>query len=120
MRRFLNVTKAISDESRVRVLLALRHGELCLCQIIELLELAPSTVSKHMSILAQADLVQWRKQGRWHYYRLPGREAPPPVAATLRWLRQSLAESPTAKRDDKRLKAISRKATKDVSACYRN
>lgn len=67
---FVTVTKAISDPNRVRALLALRYGELCVCQIIELLGLAPSTISKHMSILKQAGLVDSRKDSRWVYYRL--------------------------------------------------
>jgi DNA-binding transcriptional ArsR family regulator len=54
MRDILSITKALSDENRVRILIALSHGELCVCQVIELMKLAPSTVSKHMSILKQA------------------------------------------------------------------
>ena len=50
------VTKALADESRVRILLALGPGGLCVCQVVELLQPAPSTVSKHMSILKQAPL----------------------------------------------------------------
>ena len=68
--QFVAVTKALSDSHRVRAFMALRKGELCACQIIELLELAPSTVSKHMSILKQAGLVDSRKDSRWVYYRL--------------------------------------------------
>lgn len=67
---FVTITKALSDPNRVRALLALRHDEVCVCQIIELLGLAPSTTSKHMSILKQAGLVDSRKDGRWVYYRL--------------------------------------------------
>ncbi|MBN1602908.1 MAG: winged helix-turn-helix transcriptional regulator [Chitinispirillaceae bacterium] len=65
------ITKALSDPNRIRALCALRNGELCVCQIIELLGLAPSTISKHMSILKQAGLVDSRKDSRWVYYRLP-------------------------------------------------
>jgi DNA-binding transcriptional ArsR family regulator len=71
MNSFIAIAKALSDGNRVRALLALRAGELCVCQIIELLKLAPSTVSKHMSILKQAGLVESRKEERWIYYRLP-------------------------------------------------
>jgi ArsR family transcriptional regulator len=70
MDNFIAITKALSDPHRVRALLALRRGELCVCQIIELLGLAPSTISKHMSILKQAGLVVSRKDSRWVYYRL--------------------------------------------------
>jgi DNA-binding transcriptional ArsR family regulator len=71
LHEFLAVSAALADENRVRALLALRGGELCACQLIELLGLAPSTVSKHLAILRQAGLVEGRKEGRWMYYRLP-------------------------------------------------
>ena len=51
MQQVLTIAKAIGDESRARALFALREGELCLCQIIDLLKLSPSTVSKHMDVL---------------------------------------------------------------------
>jgi len=70
MREILSITKALGDETRVRALLSVKDGELCLCQIIEVLGLAPSTVSKHMNVLQQAGLVQRRKRGKWHFYRL--------------------------------------------------
>ncbi|MCH7885562.1 MAG: winged helix-turn-helix transcriptional regulator [Planctomycetes bacterium] len=49
MRDFLAVAKALADRNRVRALIALKRGKLCVCQIIELLGLAPSTVSKPMA-----------------------------------------------------------------------
>jgi DNA-binding transcriptional ArsR family regulator len=58
MREFMNITKALADENRVRALLALRHGELCVCQITEFFGLAPSTMSKHLSVLYQAGLLE--------------------------------------------------------------
>lgn len=70
MTDFIAAAKALSDPNRVRALMALRRGELCLCQIIELLAIAPSTASKHMSILKSAGLVESRKEEKWIYYRL--------------------------------------------------
>ena len=67
---FTAVAKALSDSHRVRAVMALRKGELCVCQITELLALAPSTISKHMSVLKSAGVVDSRKEGRWVYYRL--------------------------------------------------
>jgi DNA-binding transcriptional ArsR family regulator len=107
MRRFLDVAKAVSDESRARALLALRGGELCVCRLNELLELAPSTVSKHMTILERAGLVQCRKNGRWHYYRLAGPDAASPDARRgLDWLMASLGAGATARQDRVRLKSV--------------
>ncbi|HEB75085.1 MAG TPA: ArsR family transcriptional regulator [Nitrospirae bacterium] len=108
MKEFLAITKALSDEGRVRILLALRGGELCVCQLIELLALAPSTVSRHMAILRQAGLVELRKEGRWAYYRLAGEEAPPMVRRALDWVVESVGRNARAQEDRRRLKEILR------------
>lgn len=102
----MNILKALADENRVRALLALRRGELCVCQLIALLDLAPSTVSKHLAVLRQAGLVAARKQGRWIYYRLPGEAASPLVGRTLDWLFATFARKPQAVADRRRLAAI--------------
>ena len=70
MREFMAITKALSDPNRVRMLLALRHGELCVCQITELFGYAPSTVSKHLGVLRNAGVVQDQKRGASVYYPL--------------------------------------------------
>jgi DNA-binding transcriptional ArsR family regulator len=106
MRAALEVMKALADAHRLRVLMALGGGELCVCQIVELLQLAPSTTSKHMSILRQARLVESRKEGRWRYYRRPDRKAPKAVKDAVAWVRRYLAESPQIVRDEKELQRI--------------
>ena len=106
MRDVLDITKALADGNRLRVLMALGGGELCVCQIVELLQLAPSTVSKHMSILRQARLVDSRKDGRWMYYRLPDQDAPKSAKDAVAWVRHHLAESPQITRDGKELERI--------------
>jgi len=106
MRAFMNITKALADENRIRTLLALRTGELCVCQITELFGLAPSTISKHLSVLAQAGLVESRKDGRWIYYQLPGPTAPVEIREALDWVVKSLAAHPRAAEDRKALKRI--------------
>ena len=106
VREFMNIVKALGDENRVRALLALRNRELCLCQIIELLELAPSTVSKHMSILKQARLVDTRKASRWVFYRLAGSGSAPEVLDALAWLDKSLSGDASVRRDEQRLQEI--------------
>ena len=114
MREFMNITKALADENRVRTLLALRQGELCVCQITELFGLAPSTVSKHLSILFQAGLVESRKDGRWIYYKLPGKDAPVEVREALDWVEQALADNPQVQSDAKQLKKIVRQDPTDL------
>ena len=106
MFEFLNITKALAEENRLRILLALEGQELCVCQLIELLELAPSTVSKHMSVLRQARLIYGRKDGRWMYYRLADQSAPAAVMEALNWVKTSLAGNRRIMEDTKRLKEI--------------
>ena len=103
MRSTLRITKALSDMQRLRIMLLLRSGELCVCQIIAVLGLAPSTVSKHLSILSTAELVDSRKEGRWAYYRLPQGAALKAVKPVLKWLNVSLGAAETALRDARRL-----------------
>ena len=88
MREFMAITKALSDPSRVRILLALRRRELCVCQITELFGFAPSTMSKHLSILHHAGLIQSRKTERWVHYRLPDQSVPAAVRQALDWVHQ--------------------------------
>ena len=100
------VTKALADETRVRILLALQRGELCVCQIVELLGLATSTVSKHISILKQARLVECRKEGAGCTTASPVTTAPKVVREAMAWVAKSLASDPQILRDKKRLASI--------------
>src|ERR1035438_5754841 len=103
MREFMAITKALSDPNRVRILLALKKGELCVCQVTELFGFAPSTVSKHLSVLHHAGLILSRKSERWVYYRLPDKSAPVAVREALEWVHQSLAKAGGAVADAKKL-----------------
>lgn len=100
------VAKAIADETRVRIIAALESGELCVCQLTELVALSPSTVSKHLFLLSSARLIEGRKQGRWIYYRLAGTDAAKPVQDALKWLLENLRERPRIQEDRKKLESI--------------
>lgn len=106
MRDLLAVTKALSDPNRIGILLALEGGELCVCQIVEFLCLAPSTVSKHLSILRQSRLIEDRKEGRWMYYRLAGPDAPALVREALKWVTRSLFDTPEAYKNAEKLRRV--------------
>jgi len=107
LERFIAITKAISDPQRVRALMALRKGELCVCQIIELLNLAPSTISKHMTILKQAGLVESRKDSRWVYYRLADtNKSEKEIAKIIEMAVTLLKHDGEIRKDDKKLGTI--------------
>lgn len=109
-----DIGKALSDPNRVRALMALRKGELCVCQIIELLNLAPSTVSKHMSILRQAGLVESRKDSRWVYYRIPGKTKSRYSAGVYTLLAEHLEKDETVRTDDIAMKRITKRHQESV------
>ena len=70
MRPIVKVFKALSDTNRLRILKMLEIRPLCVCEITEVLQLATSTVSKHLSILRDAELIIDEKQGKWVNYSL--------------------------------------------------
>ena len=106
MRATLRITKALADLQRVRILMMLGPGELCVCQIVEVLGLAPSTISKHLSILSAAGLVDFRKDGRWMYYRLPEGTSGAVVRPVLKWLGDTLKNDHTIEQDAKKLRTV--------------
>lgn len=95
MKNILAISSAMSDASRLRVLCALRNGELCACDIMEMLGLAQATVSRHMGILVQAGLVIGIKKGRWMYYRLPVRKDnfAPEALDAIKWVHKNALNS---------------------------
>ena len=70
MQEFTRVFKAFADRNRARILKMLEGHELCVCQIEAVLGLKQSTVSKHLSVLKRAGLVEARRKGTWVFYSL--------------------------------------------------
>ena len=65
-----NIFKALSEDIRLRIIVILTDGELCVCDIMEVLSLPQSSVSRHMAKLKSSKLVIDRRDGKWVYYRL--------------------------------------------------
>ncbi len=70
MRPLLAATKAFSDPTRIRVIAALRSGELCVCELCDVLGVVQSTLSTHLQYLRNTGLVETRNDGKWVYYSL--------------------------------------------------
>ncbi|PKL52030.1 MAG: ArsR family transcriptional regulator [Nitrospira bacterium HGW-Nitrospira-1] len=70
MEVLLNIFKALSDETRLRILKLLENGELCVCDIVAAMEMSQPKVSFHLNVLKEAGFLKDRKQGRWIHYRL--------------------------------------------------
>src|ERR1700722_11472829 len=73
VKQLVLATKAFADPSRVRILMALRGRELCVCELCDVLGLTQSTLSTHLQVIRRAGLVSARKEGKWMYYAIaPG------------------------------------------------
>ena len=70
MNTTLSIFKALSDETRLRILKLLEHGELCVCDIVAALDMIQPNVSFHLGVLKEAGLIKDRKQGKWTHYRI--------------------------------------------------
>ncbi len=70
MKKLAQTFKALSDETRLRILALLTQGELCVCDLMAILQLPQSTVSRHLAYLRNTALVADRREGVWMYYRL--------------------------------------------------
>ncbi len=67
---FTSLGEAIIEPTRVRIIAALRHGELCVCELVDALETPQSTLSGHLLVLRATGFANTRKEGRWIYYSL--------------------------------------------------
>ena len=66
----VKVFKAFCDENRLKILEQLRTGEKCACKLLDELHITQPTLSHHMKLLCDADIVQGRKEGKWVHYSI--------------------------------------------------
>ena len=92
MKDFLNVMKALSDPNRIKILKMLQHKMMCVCELQAALQIAQPSVSKHLKILENADLVDSKKDGMWVNYHLTDGSRSPYAASILGNLRHWLED----------------------------
>jgi ArsR family transcriptional regulator len=97
--------KALGDETRLRIVALLSHGELCVCHLEEALRLSQPSVSRHLGTLRTAGVVQNRREGSWIYYRL-ARQTDPDCERQLKALVKSFEKVSAVRKDLKRLVKI--------------
>ena len=116
--RSLDLLRALADETRLRIVRLLRGGELCLCQITSVIDLAPSTLSQHLNLLHRAGLLHRRKDGKWHYYRLVSQSQDPRARALLRWALQAQGQASETDTDAAKLREVLTSDRSELVGCY--
>ena len=115
MKKTIEITKALAGRNRLRIISMLsEHEELCVCQIADVLNITMPSVSRHMSKLAVAQLIESRKDGRWIYYRL-AEEFP---FELLDWLEENLSDSKEIQNDQHVLEKVF--SEKSMEFCINN
>ena len=113
LRSSVDGLKALGHPVRLRILVLLREGELCVCQVSSVLGLAPSTISGHLSLLRKAGFVSERKDAKWVFYGLAEDGDLAPLLAAA-W---PLVEGDAQLKADGRLCAKVRKAPLAETCC---
>lgn len=106
MDSLLRTLKALSDRTRLRILLLLRGRELCVGQIMAALELSPSTVSKHVAVLKSVGLVSDRKSGKWVFCSLSSPFPEEEKGTLFSLIVRELSDSQEILNDTKRLDKV--------------
>ena len=108
MRELLRILKALSDTQRIRIVKMLEIRPLCVCEITDVLGLAQSTVSKHLTILRDVDLLLDEKDGKWVNYSLNLNARDRRVAKLLELVNEWLPDDETLRRDAAKVRKVSR------------
>jgi ArsR family transcriptional regulator, arsenate/arsenite/antimonite-responsive transcriptional repressor len=102
-RETVSVLKALSDPNRIRIVKMLESRELCVCEVREVIGLSTSTVSKHLSILRDAGLIEDSKDGKWVNYRLNRTPGNSFIRSQLELVLQSFSDDEQVLSDRKKL-----------------
>jgi ArsR family transcriptional regulator len=105
MKEIARLFKSLSDETRLRILNLLTYGELCVCDLMEVLSLPQSTISRHIAYLKNAGLVKSRREGVWIYYSL-AKPKDNTHRFQIRYLRKTLRGYKALKADGRKLKNL--------------
>ena len=71
-----DIIKALGNPTRLKIIYLLKHGELCVCEIMTVLDKPQPTVSHHLNLLKNAGLLKWRKEGVWTHTKLSNPKLP--------------------------------------------
>ncbi len=97
--------KALSEEMRLRIMMLLTHGELCVCELMEIFNEGQSKVSRHLTYLKHSGMVQSRRVGIWMHYSIK-EHLEPDMGAQLAFMREQFSGLPVFSEDNRKLKEV--------------
>ncbi len=103
MRNLVKVFRALSDETRIRILKVLLERECCVCEVMQALGISQSRASRNLGILEDAGFVKSRRDRLWIVYSIDGQMVSSYVASLIEMLRDSLVNEEIILQDRERL-----------------
>jgi ArsR family transcriptional regulator len=100
----VKICKALSDETRLRILNLLMHQECCVCEVMQALRISQTRASRNLSQLHNAGLLLLRREGLWSLYSIDENKVDPFAASILGIMRQHLINNPVLINDIENLK----------------
>ena len=108
MRDFIQLMKALSDETRLRISHLLLERECCVCEVMQALDISQTRASRNLGILQGAGLLKTRRDGLWVLYSIDWQTANRHATHLARWLQDNPIENETLAGDRRRLKLARR------------
>jgi len=108
MKDFIKVMKALSDETRLRMLNVLLVRGCCVCEVMQALDISQSRASRNLSILQDAGFLKARRDGTWIVYSIDWQTANRYAASLAKLIKDSLASNEVLEKDKERLKQAKR------------
>ena len=108
MKNLIKTAKAISDETRIRILKVLLERECCVCEVMQALDISQSRASRNLGILENAGFVKPRRDGLWIVYSIDKQTMNSHAASLTEMLRSSLIDEEIVMRDRERLSHATR------------
>ena len=108
MRDLIKTFKALSDESRMRVLNLLLERECCVCEVMQAIDISQSKASRILSALYDAGILKLRKDGRWSLYSIERGGMAEHLVCVVEAVAKALEGNASAAQDRERLKKVER------------
>ena len=103
MRNMVRAAKALSDETRLRILNLLLERECCVCEVMQVLNISQTRASRNLNILLDAGFLKMRKEGLWAYYSIDTDSVPEYLPLFLQAVKQGLKDNKVINSDKKHL-----------------
>ena len=109
MKRAVKILKALSESTRLRIVILLLERDLCVCELLFILDMEQSRISHHLRILRDAELTEDIRNGKWIIYRIPGQIKKGLTLLLNQFFGEDLHQSEQVQRDKTRLQLCLKK-----------